>query len=422
MRMPRLSRLALLLAFLGLAAAAIWLLRAHGSDAAEPRVLQTARVERATVREELSATGTIKPEVGAIVKVGCQATGRIKRMRVRVGQAVREGDLIAEIDDRELAAERAEAEAELRHARAELGRVESVYPLEIDEAAAELTAARATARYAALNLDRVRQLEAQRLTSRDALDSALADADVAANDERVRAARLTRLRAEQARALEKAREDVATAASALQTAAVRQTYTQITSPIDGVVSRVAAQEGETVVAGLQVANLITIVDPARLELQIFVDENDVTRVHPGSPVDFAVDGYPDRTFSGAVERIAPEPELRDDLVYYLATVRLDRATAELLRPEMSARCRITARVRENALSVPNAALKWVGGKQVVFVVGKTGGKGTDGGGTNGAVLAATPKLGVMGRERCEVLEGLAEDDVVAVKLVLADGK
>ena len=83
---------------------------------------------------------------------------------------------------------------------------------------------------------------------------------------------------------------------------IRISYTPIESPITGVVSEVTAQEGETIVAGLQVANLITVLDPARLEMWVYVDETDVGQVHAGQAAEFRVDAYPGKTFDGAQSR------------------------------------------------------------------------------------------------------------------------
>ena len=84
---------------------------------------------------------------------------------------------------------------------------------------------------------------------------------------------------------------------------LRLSYKSILSPITGIVSQVTAQEGETVVSGFQVSNLITVLDPSRLEMWIYVDETDVGQVKPGMPVEFRVDAYPDTVFTGEVDTI-----------------------------------------------------------------------------------------------------------------------
>jgi len=96
-------------------------------------------------------------------------------------------------------------------------------------------------------------------------------------------------------------------AAQLQQQEVRLTYTRIYSPVAGVVSDVTAQEGETIVAGLQVANLITVLDPALLEMWIYVDETDIGKVGLSQRVEYYVDTFPGRLFQGTIEKIHRNP-------------------------------------------------------------------------------------------------------------------
>ena len=327
--------------------------------AKQTKILATARVERGEVRRVLEATGIIKAQVGASVKIGAQATGAISRVYVRVGDQVKKGQVVAEIDARELRAQR-------------------------DEAAARLKLSEAKAGYESVNLPRHQSLVRQQLEAQSTLDEAMQNYRVA-------------------------RADVDAARASLATLDVCISYTKIVSPIDGVVSQVTAQEGETVVAGLQVANLVTVLDPTRLEMWIYVDETDVGRVKQGLPVEFRVDSQPGRMFKGAVDRVYPDPEIRDNIVYYKALVTVDPNEATFLRPEMTTQCSIVVDTRQGVLTVPNQALKWVAGRQTVFVADKTAPEG---------VRRVEPKLGLPGLERSEVLEGLAEGEEVATQVVL----
>lgn len=369
-------------------------------------ITQTATVARASVRKVLDATGIIKPEVGAIVKTGTRFTGIIRTMHVKVGDTVKAGQIIAEIDDREQRAQQEQAAATLRRAQADLAKTEASYPLQIREAEAEVAAAQAGYDYAALNLQRRRTLVDQDLDARNTLDEARQQAETTGNTLAARKATRDRLHREAALAIQSAREAVQEAQAALNATNVRLSYSVIRAPLDGVVSEVTAQGGETVVAGFQVANLITVLDPTRLEMWIYVDETDVGQVTPGMSVEFRVDSLPGRTFGGTVNQIYPQPEIRDNIVYYRALVHLTPQTSTDLRPEMTTQCRIVVQQKDNVLTVPNSALKWVNGEQVVFV-------------RNGdATRTARPRLGLAGAETSEVLDGLAEGDVVGTRVVL----
>lgn len=337
-----------------------WYFVKKNRAATQTKVLATARVEKDTVSRVLEATGIIKAQVGASVKIGARATGAISRVHVRVGDRVKKGQVVAEIDARELLAQR-------------------------EEAAARVRLAEAKAQFTGITLPRHETLTKQGLQAQSILDETRQNHNIA-------------------------RAEAAAAKASLATLDVRISYTKIVSPIDGVVSQVTAQEGETIVAGLQVANLVTVLDPTRLEMWIYVDETDVGRVRQGLPVEFRVDSQPDASFKGAVDRVYPEPEIRDNIVYYKALVIVDRDQAERLRPEMTTQCSIVVDTREAVLAVPNQALKWVAGKQTVFVVDKAQPEG---------VRRVEPKLGLPGLEKSEVLEGLAEGDEVATQIVLS---
>jgi len=325
------------------------------------KVIAAEEVRRGPVRKVLEETGIVKSQVGAIVKIGARATGTIEQMLVKVGDPVHRDQRVAVIDSRELKAQLAQAEAQLAQSAAQ-------------------------ADYLSANAARLESLLAAGFVSRDETQNARQKAEAQ-------------------------RLQVATERAALDALRVRVSYTEIRSPIDGVVSQVTAQEGETIVAGLQVANLITVLDTSRLEMWVYVDETDVGQVIPGQPVEFKVDAYPGRTFTGTVGTIYPQPEIRDNIVYYQALVGVSREQAELLRPEMTTQVQIVVDSREDVLLIPNNALKWVEDRQVVFVQGE-----------DGAVRRATPKLGLAGISQTEVLDGLRAGEKVATQVELPGAK
>lgn len=372
------------------------------------QIVETAKIKRGTVYKVLEATGIIKPEVGAIVQIGSRATGTIKQMLVRVGDPVKPGQVIAVIDDRELTAQRNEAEAALKVAQAELDKVRNVYPLQINEAEANLKSTRAEAEYDKLSASRRKTLVNKRLDAVDSLDSAQQKATTSSGQVAARAATLMRLKSEFEQELAKAEANLIRAQATLSTAKIRLSYSVISSPIEGVVSDVTAQEGETVVTGLSVAHLITVLDPSRLEMWIYVDETDVGQVRQGMDVQFRVDSAPDKVFEGKIDLIFPEPETRDNIIYYRARVMLTPEDSLHLRPEMTTQSKISVLRKDDVLTLPNAALKWMDGEQLIFIKDK-----------NGKTRGLTPELGLSGAEQSELLnDDIPEGTEVAVKIII----
>jgi len=357
------------------------------------QILETGKVEKGSIRGVLVETGIIKSQVGAVVKIGAQTTGRIQKMKVKVGDRVKAGELIALVDDREIQQQIGQQQAALASARNTLSQVEQTYPERIREA-------RANHDYAKVNAARERELLKHEYTTKDSVDKA-------ENQFTATEAVLKRLQDEHKTQLTIAKANIEEIQSRLRQQEVRMTYTKIFSPISGIVSDVTAQEGETIVAGLQVANLVTVLDPTRLEMWIYVDESDIGKAAVGQDVEFYVDTYPAKTFKGKVEKIYPQPVVKENIVYYLSTMTVSPEDAAFLKPEMTTHVRIITEEKSNILTAPNAAVKFERGKQVVYRVTE-----------KNKVEKLGVKIGIRGEDKTQILSGVNEGDVLATKIVL----
>jgi multidrug efflux pump subunit AcrA (membrane-fusion protein) len=357
------------------------------------QVLETGQVERGNIRGVLVETGIIKSQVGAVVKIGTRATGTIKQMKVKVGDRVNAGDLIALIDDREIFQQIAQQQAALVSSKNTLAQVELTYPERIREA-------KANHEYATATVKRERELLKHDYTTKDAVDKSESQYEATG-------AVMKRLQDEYKTQLHISRSNIEEIQAQLRQQQIRLSYTKIYSPINGIVSDVTAQEGETIVAGLQVANLVTVLDPTKLEMWIYVDETDIGKAAVGQDVEYYVDTYAAKTFKGKIEKIYPQPVVKENIVYYLSTLRVSPEDAQFLRPEMTTRVRIITEEKTNILTVPNAAVKFERGKQVAYRV--TGQQ---------KVEKMEVKIGVRGEDKTEILSGVSEGDVLATKIIL----
>jgi multidrug efflux pump subunit AcrA (membrane-fusion protein) len=360
----------------------------------EIRVLETGRVEKGDIRGVLVETGIIKSQVGAVVKIGARATGKVDKMHVKVGDRVKAGQLIAQIDDRETQKTLDQQKAALQAAESTLAQINLTYPEKIREAEANFT-------YARLAFEREKALIRKEYTTKDALDKAESQFQAAE-------AILKRLRDEFATQQKITAATIRENRAQLEQQEIRLTYTRIYSPIPGVISDVTAQEGETIVAGLQVANLVTVLDTTRLEMWIYIDETDIGRAKVGQKVEYTVDTYPERTFIGTIEKINPQPVVKENIVYYLSTVKVSPEDALFLRPEMTTHVKIVTIEKSGVLTVPNAAVKFEKGRQIAYRVVQGPNK----------VEKAELKLGIRGEDRTEILSGVPEGTELATKLVL----
>lgn len=298
------------------AASALLVGRAAATRGTEPAAAGDAvRASRKTLASTVKATGVVKLRTGAEVKVGSRVSGVVERLHVHIGDRVRRGQLLAELDTRELRARR-------------------------DQAQAALASAAATLRYAEADLARKRALGAARLLSP-------ADLDLA----------------ERAQAVARRQRDEA--AANLDYARTQLGYSRITAPIAGIVASVATQEGETVAASFAAPTFVTLVDLGRLEVWAYVDETDIGRVRAGQAAHFAVDTYAEHEFPGRVSAIYPQAEIRDNVVNYVVVVSFDPPRDRTLRPEMTAQVRLDIDSRANVLALPRRAVRREGGRAYV---------------------------------------------------------
>jgi len=182
------------------------------------QVLESARVERGSIRGVLVETGILKPQVGAVVKIGSRITGTVVSMKVKIGDKVKAGQLIALIDDRELRRNIERQKAAVESARWTLDQVVLTFPQRIKEAEASY-------RYARVNYEREQKLMEREYTTGDALDRAKSQSLALE-------ANVKRLQEEHRTQLEISRSRVEDLEAQLKQLEVNLSYTQIQAPID----------------------------------------------------------------------------------------------------------------------------------------------------------------------------------------------
>ncbi|HOP86947.1 MAG TPA: efflux RND transporter periplasmic adaptor subunit [Syntrophorhabdaceae bacterium] len=326
-------------------------------------------VKKGEVVHFTEQTGIIKSQVGAIVKVGTRATGVITRLNYQVGDFVKKGALIAEIDDREKLAEKRSLEAQIEEQKKDLEAKEAQYA------------------YNKQNYERETMLLEKEFTTKDNVERAKREMDVSKAQ------------------LEASRAKIKEIKEKLKSLEVSLSYHKIFSPISGYVSQVTTQQGETVVAGLSAVNLITIIDPTRLEMWIYVDETDIGKVKKGMIVEYWVDAYKRKVFTGTISMIYPQPEIKDNIVYYLAIVKIDPKDTEFLKPEMTTHVKIIVEKKKDVLVVPNSAVRFEEGKNVVYIK------------TKDKDVRVDVETGIRDDRFTEIISGVKEGDKIIIPVI-----
>ncbi len=329
--------------------------------------ITTATVQPRDFSSTVLATGAVRPQVGAEVRVGARISGRVANLRANIGDRVEQGQVIAELEQEDLETLVAQREAELEMAQAKLGAAENLWPKEIDQAQLDRDRWQASLDYAEQEFSREQTLQTSHASSQQAYEQA---------QERLAIARAQMASAEKGLELAAARyeeelrqaaAEVRRAESALANARVQLSYATIKAPIDGVIASVSTQAGETVAAGLNAPTFVTIIDLDRLQVHAFVDEVDIGRIQLGQEVRFTVDTFPDREFSGQVAAIHPKAVIQDNVVNYDVVVQLVEDHQGELRPEMTASVTVLLEARTDVLAVPARAVRRQRGRNVVWV-------------------------------------------------------
>ncbi|MBC8876323.1 MAG: efflux RND transporter periplasmic adaptor subunit [Planctomycetes bacterium] len=370
----------------------------------------TARVVRSNLSSTVMATGAVKPQVGAEVRVGARMSGKVERLHANIGDVVRKGQVIAELEKTDLEAKVRQREAELRLAEARLSAIKALRPREIDKAAAEVTQWQASVALHQKELARQEKLLEQDFTSRQARDRAREQ--LAVSQARLAAAgeSLGLTQEGYREDLKQARAEVDRATAVLADAKVQLSYATITATINGVIASVSTQEGETVAAGLNAPTFVTIIDLGRLQVDTFVDEVDIGKVEVGQEAMFTVDTFPDREFKGRVSAIYPKAVIQENVVNYDVVVTIAGEYKNLLRPEMTTNVTIFLKTQPDALVIPSGALRRERGRSVVYMQTPDGPK----------VREVT--VGQRTGNRVQILDGLSEGQTVFLEPPASSGQ
>lgn len=345
-----------------------------------PAPVDAWAVETAPIAAEVMGTGTLEARVKTTLSPRIQE--RLAAVLVDQGDAVKAGQLLAQLDDGELKQEVAVAEAALAAAKAAMDRTRT------DEArsAAVLEQAR-------LSHDRALALLATRVAAQADVDKAVELLNVAEAD--LKRSRATTVEAER---------QVVTAEQTLKYQRERLSFTLIVSPYDGLVVRRDRDAGGVVVPG---SSILQVVSTNEIWVSAWVDETAMAALAPGQPARVVFRSEPDQSYPGTVARLGREAdrETRE----FIVDVRVERLPANWAVGQRAEVYIETAR-KAAASVIPQRAVNWRDGRPGVFVD------------IHGHARWRAVKLGLRGREAVEVVEGLQTGERVVAPRGPASGQ
>jgi HlyD family secretion protein len=358
----------------------------------EALTFNTVAVTRGELAAMVTATGTLNPDVN--VTVGSQVSGRISKLYADYNSPVTKGQVLAEIDP-------------------------ATYQGVVEQTTADLANARANLELQQVQFARSAELFTNKLVSGSDFDTALASLH-------------------SAEAMFKIKQ------ATLSNAMVNLNYCKIISPVDGVVISRAVELGQTVASSFNTPTIFQIAnDLTKMQIDAAVAEADIGVVVEGQTVDFTVDAYPTRTFHGTVTQVRNSPITVNNVVTYDTVISVTNADYKL-KPGMTANVSIIVAQRDDALKVPNSALRFRPPDNVVILTntiastntiaagkGSRKGKGNRGirtvyvlAGSNSApqLKPVQIKAGITDGISTEITDGLKEGDKIVASVMQADAQ
>jgi membrane fusion protein, macrolide-specific efflux system len=338
--------------------------------------LEFAVARRAEIEDTTTALGKIQPR--EFVDVGAQVSGQLKRVLVQVGDSVRAGALLAEIDP------------QLQVAKLEIDRAQ------LAQLQAERDVQNLQVEFSAGQFERQIRMKEQDATREDVFERSRSEM-------RVAAAKLQSIEAQIRQVQSTTKADEA-----------QLGYTRIFAPMTGTVVSIDARPGQTLIASQQVPVLLRIADLSSMTVWSQVSEADITRLRTGMELYFTTLGQPGRKWHGSLRQLLPSPPRAaaalsgasatpalNNLVLYTALFDVDNQAGEL-RPEMTAQVFfVVARAADAVVIPPQALREGKAGAATVSVVT-----------ANGELESRAVKVGIRSRFDLQIIEGLAAGERV----------
>jgi multidrug efflux pump subunit AcrA (membrane-fusion protein) len=359
--------------------------------------VETAKAKKGDIESYYGTSGEFiaNEEVKLIPKM----QGRVKKVYVDVGDHVKEGDLLLEIENDELIALVNKAKSNLSNAQANLDKaIRGARKQEREQARAGFEQAQAAFKNAEENYKRMKMLYDERAISKQQLDATELQYITAKNQLKSAQEQLSLIEEgtdqETIRALE---AQVLAAKAALQQAQAQLDNSYLTSPISGTVAFRNIEPGEMAVLG---SPAFTVADLSKLKVKFNIPEEVVGKIKLGDDVKFVVTSAGSQEFAGKITQISPMADFRYKAFPVEAFIE---NPSEILKPGMFVEVYIPLESKTNVLTIPKEALVEERGEKIVYTV------------KNNTAIKNKVKIGVEDAKNVEVIEGLSEGDTVVVE-------
>jgi HlyD family secretion protein len=357
-----------------------------------------AKVEKGDLAKSVVATGKVEPITK--VEIKSKASGIVKKLLVDAGDRVKRGQLLAQLDKEEISAQVEQSKAGLQAAEASLTSAEADYDrAKVDAEGPDVPLLKRA-------YDRSVGMAKEGVVSASALDDAQKNYEMALNKQNVAKAQVSVLKSK----IAQARAQVAQDEANLKQLEEQLSYTDVESPIDGVVLSRDVEIGDAVssilVLGSSATLIMTLGDTSEVYVKGKVDESDIGKVYLGQPSRIKVESFKDKTFDGKVTKISPMGVEKDNVTTFEVRVSINNPGGEL-KAEMTANAEILLEEHKNVLQIPEGSIIYDNQKKASVEVPDPKGK-------EGKRKVAV-NIGISNGAKTELLSGLKEGDQVVLQ-------
>jgi len=356
------------------------------------------KVEKGDLAKSVVATGKVTPITK--VEVKSKASGIVKKLLVDSGDKVKKGQLLAQLDKEEIEAQVEQSRAAVQAAEASLSSSEADFErAKVDAEGPDVPLLKRA-------YERAIGMAKEGVVSTSALEDAQKNYELALNKQNVSKAQVTVLKAKIAQSQGQLAQDRAN----LKQLEEQLSYTDIESPIDGVVLSRDVEMGDAVssilVLGSSATLVMTLGDTSSVYVKGKVDESDIGRVYLGQPARIKVESFKDKTFNGVVTKISPMGVEKDNVTTFEVRVSINNPGGEL-KAEMTANAEIILEEHKNVLQIPEGAIIYDKDKKASVEIPDTSAK-------DGKKKIAV-NIGISNGAKTELLSGLKEGDQVVLQ-------
>lgn len=357
-----------------------------------------AKVEKGDLAKSVVATGKVEPITK--VEVKSKASGIVKKLLVDAGDRVKKGQLLAQLDKEEISAQVAQSRAGLQAAEASLKSAQADFErAKVDAEGPDVPLLKRA-------YERATGMAKEGVVSTSALEDAQKNYEMALNKQNAAKAQVTVLKAKIAQAEAQVAQDKAN----LEQLEEQLSYTDIISPIDGVILSRNVEMGDAVssilVLGSSATLVMTLGDTSEVYVKGKVDESDIGKVYLGQPARIKVESFKDKTFNGHVTKISPMGVEKDNVTTFEVRVSINNPGGEL-KAEMTANAEIILEEHKNVLQIPEGSIIYDNQKKASVEVPDPKGK-------EGKRKVAV-NIGISNGAKTELLSGLKEGDQVVLQ-------